>query len=306
MDATRARSTFAGVAFAALGACGFACKGIFAKMLYAVGWDYQGVLTTRALLALPLMWLWATAAGRRAALGRAAPRALAGAAVAGLVCYYVGALLDFRALMLVDAGIERVLIFAYPSMVVVLDALIYRTWPTRAKWVSLALTYAGILFVVSGFDFAILRANLRGAGLVLGTAFTFALYYLASDRWGRRIGSLPFSLAALTASGAALTAHFLAIRGLPQVHRWTLHEAALMAGLIVFSTILPMVFMVEGVRRLGAPRAALVSTVGPPTTIVLGAVLLGETLTPAQWTGVLLIGAGILAIEVTQRPTPAR
>ena len=38
------------------------------------------------------------------------------------------------------------------------------------------------------------------------------------------------------------------------------------------------VLMAEGVRRLGAPRAAVVSTVGPPTTIVLGALLLGDAL----------------------------
>lgn len=289
---------------AALSACGFACKGVFAKFLYATGWDYQSVLTMRALLALPAMWVWAMIQEQPGALLRAPLGSLAGAAFAGLLCYYAGALLDFHALMLIDAGVERVLLFAYPSMVVLLHALLYRTWPTGSAWTSLALTYAGILLVVSGFDARILSANLKGAGLVLFSAFTFAIYYLVSDRLTRRIGSIPFSLAALTASAAALVAHYFVTRGLPRFNPWTGHDALLMAGLVIFATILPMVLMAEGVRRLGAPRAAVVSTVGPPTTIVLGAVLLGEALTGAQWAGVALIAAGIAVLEIAKRATP--
>ena len=302
-DSARPGRSVVGVLMAVLSACGFACKGIFAKYLYAGGWDYQGVLTTRALLALPLLWAWALVQTRPGALRGAAPGALLGAALAGLLCYYAGALTDFHALMLIDAGVERVLLFAYPSMVVLLHAVLYRTWPTRTAWVSLALTYAGILLVVSGFDARILSANLAGAGLVLFAAFSFAVYYLAGDQLTRRIGSLPFSLAALTASAAALAVHYLVTRGWPRAAHWTSRDVGLMAGLVVFSTILPMVLMAEGVRRLGAPRAAVVSTVGPPTTIVLGALLLGETLSAAQWTGVALIAAGILVLELAKRAT---
>ena len=283
-----------------LGACGFAAKGIFAKSLYASGWDFQAVLTTRALLALPLMWAWALLTARPHARLNSDPRALAGAAVAGILCYYVGSLLDFRALMLIDAGVERVLLFAYPSMVVLLHALIQRTLPTRRTWLSLACTYSGILLVVSGFDLRILSANLAGAGLVLVAALTYALYYLASDRLTRRIGSMPFALAALTASALALALHYALTRGWPRTVHWTAHDAALMAGLVVFATVLPMVLTVEGVRRLGAPRAAVVSTVGPPTTIVLGALLLGEMLSGAQWAGVALIATGILVLELSR------
>lgn len=250
------------------------------------------------------MWAWALAGPGRASLATATPRAVAGAAAAGLVCYYAGALLDFKALMVIDAGIERVLIFAYPSMVVVLHALLHRRWPRRGELACLLLTYLGILLVVSGFDVRILSANLAGAGLVLGCAFTFALYYLASARWAHRLGSLLFSAVALTASGTALGVHYLVVRGLPQPAAWSLREAALMAGLVLFATVLPMFCMVEGVRRLGAPRAALISTVGPPATIALGAVLFGESLTIAQWLGVVLIGGGILVLELARRMRP--
>jgi drug/metabolite transporter (DMT)-like permease len=81
---------------------------------------------------------------------------------------------------------------------------------------------------------------------------------------------------------------------------WTPRELGLLLLLVVLATVVPMLAMAEGVRRLGAPRASVVATVGPPTTIVLGAWLLDERLRPAQWIGVALIVAGILALELTE------
>ncbi len=202
---------------------------------------------------------------------------------------------------MVDASIERVLLFAYPSMVVVLHAVLYRRWPTWRAWASLGCTYLGIFMVVSGFDLSILRANVAGAGLVLICAFTFAVYYLASDRWATGMGSVRFTLVAVTASAGALATHFLLLRPWPAASRFMPADIALFAGLVVISTVLPMVLTAEGVRRLGAPRAAIVSTVGPPVTIALGALLLGEILSITQWLGVALIASGIVVLETKRR-----
>lgn len=289
----------------ALGACGFAVKGIFAKLLYARGWHYEQVVTIRALLSWPVIWAWASwREGARLAYDGPL-RARFGAALAGFVCYFVGTNLDFRALTLVDASIERVLLFAYPSMVVVLHAVIYRQRPTPRAIASLTCTYAGILMVVSGFDLRILRANMAGASLVLGCALTYALYYLASDRWGARIGAIRFTLAAVTSSAAAFAIQYLLTgtgRALPEIRST---DVALIAALVLLSTVLPMVLTAEGVRRLGAPRAAVISTIGPPVTIALGALLLGESLTAPQCAGVALIALGIFVLESSARTRAA-
>lgn len=295
-----ARTASLGVAFAILGACGFAVKGIFAKLLYARGWDYVEVTTCRSLFSLPVIFGWAVWRTGAGSLFDAPLRPLLGAAVAGLLCYYAGTLLDFRALTLVDASVERVLLFTYPSLVVMLHALVYRRWPASRTYFSLACTYAGIFLVVSGFDLKILRANLLGAGLVLGCALTYAIYYLASDRVATRLGSVRYILIATLASAGALTLHFLAFHGWSPSRRWDPTDLLLFSGLVVISTVLPMVLTAEGVSRLGAPRAAIVSTVGPPITILLAAWLLGEALTAPQWIGVALIGLGIAILEIVR------
>ena len=282
----------------------FASKGVFAKYLYADGWDSEGVLLMRTLLALPAIAAWTLWRLKPGTLGRAPATALLGAAAAGALCYALGSGLDFYALMQLDVSIERVLLFSYPSMVVVLCAVMYRELPRPSVVAALAVTYLGILLVVSGFDFGVFRANLAGSGLVLGCALTFAIYYLASDRWTGVLGSAGFTLCASLAATACLVVAHLVRHGLT-CGPWHARDSGFFAGLVLIATVLPMLAMAEGVRLVGAERAAVVSTVGPPTTLLLGAWLLDERLRPAQWLGVALIVAGILILELARRG-PAR
>ncbi len=292
-------SALVGIVLTIIGAAGFASKGVIAKFMYADGWGAEAVLTTRAVLALPIIAAWALwAAGPRALL-RPPPRAAIGAAVAGCLCYYFGALLDFRALTMIDASVERVLLFSYPSMVVILHAVLYRERPLLRVVTAIVITYTGILMVVTGLDGNVFRGNLAGAGLVLGCSLTSACYYLASDRWTPSIGSVAFTFYALAAATAGLALHWLLLGGATATV-WSLRDLWLLLVLVVLATVLPMLATAEGVRRLGAPRASVVATIGPPTTIVLGAWLLDERLRWAQWIGVALIVAGILTLELSE------
>jgi drug/metabolite transporter (DMT)-like permease len=280
-----------------IGAAGFASKGVFAKLLYAEGWGADAVLLTRSCIALPIIGVWAVRVAGVKRLLSPPPRALVGAFISGTLCYYVGALLDFKALEMIHASVERVLLFSYPSIIVVLHSILYRTKPSRTIVLALALTYAGILMVVTGLDLSLLRGNLPGATLVLAAAVTSALYYLAGDRWTPTLGSVTFTFYALCAATGCLITHSLLLAP-KQPIVWTGHGVLLMACLVAFATVIPMLAMAEGVRRLGAPRASIISTIGPPITIFLGNWLLTERLTIPQWVGVGLIVVGILTLEL--------
>lgn len=73
-----------------------------------------------------------------------------------------------------------------------------------------------------------------------------------------------------------------------------------LAALIVFSTVLPLLLMAEGVRRVGASRAALISTLGPPATAIMAYYLTGEMLTLNQLAGIGLVIVGVLSLEMTR------
>jgi drug/metabolite transporter (DMT)-like permease len=127
------------------------------------------------------MAIWTMATQGTASLTRASPRAIAWTAFGGIACYYFGATWDFQALRLIDASVERVLLFSYPSIVVIIDAVLYRRLPHASMLGALIITYAGILMVVTGLDLQILKGNLAGAGLAPACAVTSAIYYVTGD-----------------------------------------------------------------------------------------------------------------------------
>lgn len=294
----------AGALLAAGGSLLFATKGVLAKLMYARGFDYASLVTIRGVGAIPLFWAFAV---WRVGLGpfRAVrPAQWWGALLAGFLGYCVGSLLDFYALTLIDASIERSLLFSYPALVVLATAVLERRLPTPGVLLAVALTWVGIVLTVGGFQADLLSANAIGSLAVLGCAATYATYFLMAQRYTREIGSLPFTVLAMTAAGFCL-ALWHGASGLPIQWPVTPELFGLMAIVIVFATVLPVFMIAEGIRRIGAQRGAIVGTAGPPFTILLSAWLLDERLTLAQLVGTLLIIAGILAVELARgRPVP--
>jgi drug/metabolite transporter (DMT)-like permease len=287
-----------GLVAAMAGAVAFATKGLFAKKLYIHGWTYDAVQVTRMWLALPVFWLWAWWRVGPALLKP--PRAaLVGAALAGLFCYHFGAMINFYALTLIDASLERVLLFTYPSMVVLVHSVMHRRVPDSRTVLALLATFLGIVAAVSGLDAHIFQANMHGALLVLVCAGTTTVYFLASDRWTPQVGSAAFTVWAQTAAAIGLGIQALLVPSArPPMPGTT--DLPLLLGLVGIATVFAMLMTAEGVRRLGAQRASVVSTVGPPATILLAVPLLGERMNLAQWLGVVLILAGILFMELAR------
>jgi drug/metabolite transporter (DMT)-like permease len=223
------------------------------------------------------------------------------AVMAGVVCYYVGALVDFWALMLIDASIERVLLFSYPAMVVLLGALLERRAPeVRVVWAML-ITYAGIFFAMGGIDLAELKANLFGALLVLIAALTTAVYFLIGARYTRELGSTRFAAIAMISAAVLLALHFAVFRSVDELRTLDGGDWLLLAVLGIACMFVPGLLQAEGMRRVGADRAAIGSTIGPPTTIVLAALFFGERLSLWQILGSAMIVGSVLVLSRGKR-----
>lgn len=290
----------------ALAAMLFAVKGIFAKKLYALGVGVEAVVAIRAVISLPLFWWFALRRESWRTIRSTPPQAIFMAALAGALSYYVGALLDFAALTMIDASIERVLIFSYPAMVVLFTAIRDRLWPSRRVLAATTLTYLGIFFTMGGLDLEELRANLFGAMLVIGSALSYAIYFLVSEKYTRNVGSSRFTLLAMTAATACLAPHYFVVHGTRDLATLGAEAWWLLAGIAVICMFLPASLQAEGVRRIGAQRGAVISTVGPPTTVVLAWGLLGERLSAWQWAGMALIVLGILVLDLARSGTATR
>ena len=284
----------------AIGAVLLAAKGLFAKALYGMGLSFHDVAAIRSVLAVPgfalLAWLYRSkpTAGRDSTSRR---KDLLLAIFAGFFCYYLGALANFYALTIIDASVERPLLFAYPIFVVIITTLITRQPPSARVLLALLLTTLGVALVTGALNVRLTASQWSGMAWILFCSLSIAIYTLISGELTQRLGSGLFTLTAMTAAAVGLAVHYQIVAGWESVDIsvavwWTL------AALVIFSTVLPLFLMAEGVRRIGASQASLISTLGPPATAIMAQELTGEILAPAQWLGIAFVLIGVMALEV--------
>ena len=130
--------------YAVLSAAGFSLKAIFVKLAYAAGpVDALTLLAMRMGLALPLfvwlLWLSRGEGGMTLSLGDGV-RVL----VLGMLGYYLSSLFDFYGLELISAGLERLILFSYPTLVLLLQTVILRERPGLRTLSAIGLCYLGL------------------------------------------------------------------------------------------------------------------------------------------------------------------
>jgi len=287
--------------FVVLGAVGFSAKPILVKLAYASGAPVDPVtlMTLRMLMALPVFLavaLWernGTPKDHRA-------RDWAALAILGISGYYLASLLDFTGLEYISASLERLILFLYPTFVVLLSALLYRRRITWIQGLALLSSYAGILLVYGGDPLANSPDILKGTLLVLASGIVFALYLIGSGHIIPRFGSRRFTAYSMSIASVATFGHFLAFHPVDQLFV-SADILALAVALAVFSTVLPTFLINAGIRRIGADQTAIISSIGPVVTIALAYAALDEFLGPAQIGGAALVLIGVLLVGVSRR-----
>lgn len=287
----------AGVVFVIAGAVLLSFKGILAKLMYAQGGDPVTVSAVRSVLAVPGFWAWALLRVGPKRLFCVPPSTLLPVIGVGLVSYYAGAMVNFYALTMIDAALERMLLFTYPLLVVTALAVIERRLPRPRVLVAMAVTYSGVVLAVGGLDASLFHANALGASLTLLSAAGVAAYYMVNANISKQIGSQTFTVYAMTAAGIGMGGHLLATRSLEDLAVLPVHFWGLMIFMVVAVTVLPLFLMGVGIARIGAARGSLISAIGPASTVFAAYLLLGERLAIGQVVGSALIVAGILVLE---------
>lgn len=275
-------------------AVAFSAKAVIAKVGYRHGADPATLLALRMAFSLPFFVVAAVLTARRRA---PLPRAELGKIVVlGVLGYYLASVLDFYGLVHISAGLERLILFVYPTLVVVMSALLFKTPITKRTLVALGLTYSGILLAVKTETAGAHGAKLwLGVTMIFGCALSYAAYLVGSGRLIPRIGSLRFTALAMIVSTAAMLIHFWIVGGSFAGHAPAVYLDGLLLALVC--TVLPVFLLAEGIRRVGAGPAAIIGAVGPISTIALAHWVLGEPVHLIQAIGTLLvlIGATVVA-----------
>ena len=291
---------WSGPALAVVGVHGFSYKAILIKLAYA--WapiDALTLLTLRMIYSAPFFALMAWWATRRPHAGTISRRDWMLLGWLGFIGYYIASLLDFIGLEYITASLERLILFLYPTLVVLLSAAFLRQRIGARTLAALALSYAGILLVFfNDLSFTgVPRVLWLGSGLVFGSALCYALYLVGCGPVIGRLGSLRFIAWAMLISSAFVFSQFLTTRPLaalavpPSIHLLSLAMA-------LFSTVLPTFFIAEAIKRIGADQTSLIGSLGPVFTIALGYWILGEPVHVVQLAGVALVLAGVTLVTL--------
>jgi drug/metabolite transporter (DMT)-like permease len=287
---------------AVVGVLGFSFKAILIKLAYA--WapvDAVTLLALRMIYSAPIFLAMAIFARRR----RAEPltrRDWLAILWLGFIGYYLASLFDFIGLQYVTASLERLMLYLYPTIVVVLSAIFLRQPISGRIVVALALSYAGIVLVF-GRDLQLAgdpHAIWLGGALVFAGAVLYAVYLVGAVPVIARLGSLRFIALAMLASTVFVLVQFVATRPISELEA-PLRIQFLSLAMAVFSTVLPTYLIAEAIKRIGANRTSLLGSLGPLFTIAFGFWILDEPVHAIQLAGAALVLAGVTLVTLKPR-----
>jgi drug/metabolite transporter (DMT)-like permease len=293
----RHRITTAGFIVTLLGAVLFSTKAIFVKKAFAAtDVDAVTLLTLRMLFSLPFFVGAAIFVSTREANVKMSRRQWLLTIIIGLTGYYLSSLFDFIGLQYISAGLERLILFLYPTFAVLLNRAAFRQPIRRNQRIALVLTYAGIITAFIGE----MQLNTGEKGFYFGSfmvllcAITYSAYLVGSGRMIAQVGANKFTAYAMLAATGGVFVHFL-FQGnygiLRQQDLWMYGTL-----LAVFATVLPSFLLSAGLKRIGSNNVAIILSIGPVSTILQAHYFLGEPIFGAQLVGTVLVVIGILML----------
>jgi len=288
---------FWGIAFALAGTVSFAFRPFLIKLGYSMHpVSATTLLFLRMSLSLPFFLAMAWWMRDGAAISR---RDWAGIVALGFLGYYLASLLDFLGLQYVSAGVGRLIMFLYPTLVIILSAAFLKKNPTARELAALAITYTGIALVLSSQIAAAPESRLFvfGALLIFSSAMCYAVYLVTGSQLVKRVGSMRFTAYTMIVSTLPAVVQFLVLEdaaalALPAALWWV---AVVLA---VACTALPVLLVAEALKRIGANHFALIGALGPVTTVLADFALLDGALSAVQIVGAALVISGVLLVTI--------
>lgn len=292
------RITLAGFLITFIGSVLFSAKAIIVKKaFYQIHTDALTLLTLRMIFSLPFYLLAAFITSNKKNNVKMNSRQWMTVSMLGLFGYYISSLFDFIGLQYISAGLERLILFLYPTFAVLINRYFYKQEMSGSQKLALLLTYAGIAIAYYG-ELNIDTGNPHfylGSCMVFVCAMTYSIYIAGSGKIIPHIGSAKFTAYAMLAATAGIFIHFLLNGNIR-----SLNTGADLWGyglsLAVLATVVPSFMLSDGLKRIGANNVAIIAGIGPVSTIVQAHYVLGEKIFTEQIIGTFLVIAGVLLI----------
>lgn len=298
MEGKKHNVALAGFLITLIGSILFSTKAIIVKVAFAnTSMDAITLLMLRMAFSLPF-YIGAIWFARQEALPPLTTRQWLIVIGLGLFGYYLSSMFDFVGLQYVTAGLERLILFLYPTFAVLINTFVFKQPVIRTQKIALLLTYTGIGIAYLGeLNIDINNPNfLWGSFLIFLCSITYSIYIVGSGRMIPTVGATRFTAYAMLAATAGVFAHFLFRGGTWQVVKEATSHVGYGLLLAIVATVLPTFMMANGMKRIGSNNVAIISAVGPVSTIIQAHFILDEKIFAAQIFGTLLVIIGVILI----------
>jgi drug/metabolite transporter (DMT)-like permease len=310
MDAASSKNTISlfGFLIALVGALLFSTKAIIVKKAFVdVKADALTLLTLRMIFSLPFYLIAAFVVSSSKSNKKMTAKEWIIVILLGMFGYYLSSFLDFVGLQYISAGLERLILFLYPTFVVLINAYLFKEkikgkviWALILSYFGIAIAYIGELQIDTG------NPNFYwGSLLIFLCAITFAIYIAGSGYIIPKIGASKFTAYALLCSTAGVFIHYIA-RGDYSTLQNSMNLWWYGILLAVVATVIPTFLLSSATKKIGASNVAIISSIGPVSTILQAHFILGEPIFAEQILGTAMILSGVLLLSVkSKKPAEA-
>jgi drug/metabolite transporter (DMT)-like permease len=292
------KNLFIGFLVSLAGAILFSTKAIFVKLAFRdTGVDAVTLLALRMLFALPFYVVAAWYSGRKDGSVKLTKNYLIWIIVMGIFGYYLSSLFDFIGLQYVSAGLERLILFLYPTFAVLLNTFLFKAKLSGVQLIALLLTYLGIGLAY----FAELQTDMSGEGFYFGSlmiflcAVTYSFYLVGTGRLVQKAGATRYTAYAMLAATVGIFLHYLLTHDISKLQLTPVLSGYAIA-LAIIATVIPSFLMSNGMKRIGSNNVSIITSIGPVSTIIQAHFFLGEKILLMQMIGTALVITGVILI----------
>ncbi|WP_419237422.1 DMT family transporter [Photobacterium leiognathi subsp. mandapamensis] len=284
-----------GIFFALIGTALFSIKPVFIKLAYQFGGDAVSIMALRAFSSVPIyiiMMFWLL---RETENRTNFKRYGVAASAVGILGYYLASYLDIAAMAYISAQLERLLIFLFPSFVVLISWIVLKQTPVKGTFKAIFLGYIGVALIVFHDMNNIGNNILLGSGLAVASAFIFACYLIMSKKLISQMGSQLFTCIGMGSAGIVI----LIQSQWQGINVITLDPQLIGLGIAlgIFCTVLPSFFVAAAMQKLTPSQLSLTSNVGPAITAIFAITILSEPFTWFHAVGMVFVVYSVVSMK---------
>ncbi len=293
------RTFIYGIFLGVLGIVLFSSKAVMVKLAYRYDVDVISILLLRMLFSFPFYIVIAYLYRNQNTEVVIKNKDYLWVIFFGFVGYYLASYFDFVGLTYIKASLERIILFLYPTIVLLLNKIFLKQPITKVQAGAIALTYLGI--VIAFWDEVAISGNdtYLGGFFILLSAITYASYLVGSGWLIPKFGVMKFTAYAMIVSCVCVFVHYSIVS---EVDIFSFSWKVYFLGffIAVFATVIPSFLVSASIKMISSSNFAIVAGIGPISTIVLAAIFLNETLTLVQLFGALAVIIGILLVSLNK------